>query len=479
MKLKHLFLTALVVGSLASCSKDDDGPNEPVYQQIDSYLSITATPDNKTVTKGGTAEPGDPDREDGASNEQTINNISAVVFYCDAAGTPSELATIKKIDDPVVKEDGSIEIRDIKIKVAAQEAGNISTTVLKLFLLANIEVASNVTDYKTFSTSYFKGIDEYDFNKVMKSGTEAQEVYLPMSSAGLVVKGLVAGTDYNNWVEANEKVVNTEKKENSTDELIKDTQNKYTNTARIPLTRYVARVQLESLTANFDGNYENATFTLTQVSLANVSNASKYIALDNGSLQHVEMNGENYSREAFYRGFPVEINRADYYLARGKYDKNIFSKSYGTINEGTATNGIEFTGKDAVTFKDKTDPKNDNTNEMAQFYVFEFQNIPMTADLPDESNVAVTANNINTMLIITGLWDNGYIKEERNFRIPIRHSNAENDYQIKRNYIYKVHATLTGEGTPNPDKNMLNANVSFSIEVQPWVVIKQIETDVN
>ena len=25
MKLKHLFLTALVVGSLASCSKDDDG----------------------------------------------------------------------------------------------------------------------------------------------------------------------------------------------------------------------------------------------------------------------------------------------------------------------------------------------------------------------------------------------------------------------------------------------------------------------
>lgn len=482
MKLKHLFLSTLVACAFASCS-DDDGPGEPVYQQIDSYLSIAATPDNKTITKGGAAVPGDPEQEAGASNEQTIESIRAVVFYCDAEGNPSELATIKKIDDPTVKADGSIEITDIKIKIAAQAAGDISTTVLKMFLLANIEVADNVTDYATFSTSYFEGIDKYDFNKVMKNNAANTEptgkAYLPMSSTGLLVKGLVAGTDYNNWVEASDRVVKTVKNNDGTENKM-GTNDKYTNAARIPLTRYVARVQLESLTADFGGNYENATFTLTQVSLANVSNASNYIE-NNSSLQHVEMNGDNYSREAFYRGFPENIERADYYLARGKYDKGVFSKIYGTINGKEVEDGIKFGvgGEKFVTFKDATDPENENKNEMAQFYVFEFQNIPMTADLPTESDVTLTPNDINTMLILTGLWDNGYIKEERSFRIPIRHSSEPNDYQVKRNYIYKVHATLTGEGTSNPDKNMLNAFVSFTIDVDKWLVIKQTETDVN
>lgn len=478
MKLKHLFLTTLVVGLLASCSKDDDGPKEPVYQQIETYLSITATPDNKTITKSETAESEDQ-KESGAANEQAIKSIRAVVFYCDAQGNPSDLATIKEIDNPETRLDGSIEIRDIKIKVAAQEAGDISSTVLKLFLLANIEVANGVTDYKTFSTSYFKGIDQYDFNKVMANSGQGQKAYLPMSSEGLAVTGLVAGTDYNNWVEANNKVVNTEKKEGGI-EHIRGESTVYTNNVRIPLTRYVARVQLESLTTDFGNNYENASFTLTQVSLANVSNASKYIATDeNKSLQHVEMNGDNYNRDAFYRGFPEKIDRADYYLARGKYDESIFSKRYGTINEDRVENGISFSGNKKVTFKDATDSKKSNDYEMAQFYVFEFQNIPMTQDLDSESKVSLTTNTIYTMLIVTGFWDNGYVKEERSFRIPIRHSNAENDYQVKRNYIYKVNATLTGEGTPNPDKNMLNAFVSFSIDVDKWGVIKQNENDVN
>lgn len=476
MKLKHLFLTALVVGALASCSKDDDGPKEPVYQQIDTYLSITATPDNKTITKSGTAE--SSGNESGATNEQSIKNIRAVVFYCDADGNPSELATIKKIDDPQTGADGSIEIRDIKIKVAAQEAGEKSSTKLKLFLLANIEVADGVTNYSTFSTSYFKGIDQYDFNKVMAKSGQGQEAYLPMSSDGLTVTGLIAGTDYNNWVEANNKVVNTEKKGNDT-ENIKGTDTPYNNTVRIPLTRYVARVQLESLAANFGNNYEDASFTLTQVSLANVSNASKYVADDATGLQHVEMTNGNYSREAFYRGFPEVIDRADYYLARGKYNEGIFSKRYGTINGGTVENGIVLSGTNRITFKDATVTDTGTSNEMAQFYVFEFQNIPMTADLESESGVSLTSNNIYTMLIITGFWDNGYVKEERSFRIPIRHSNAENDYQVKRNYIYKVNATLTGEGTPNPDKNMLNAFVSFSIDVDKWSVITQNENDTN
>ena len=136
-------------------------------------------------------------------------------------------------------------------------------------------------------------------------------------------------------------------------------------------------------------------------------------------------------------------------------------------------------GMQSIQFDDQTTDDSEGTSPMAQFYVFEFNHISTT---PDEGGVEMPSTatpNINTMLIITGLWDNGPIKEERSFRIPIRHSNDSEDYQVKRNYIYKVHATLTGEGTNNPDKSMLNACVSFSVQVKPWKVIKQTETDIN
>ena len=199
------------------------------------------------------------------------------------------------------------------------------------------------------------------------------------------------------------------------------------------------------------------------MSLANVSNYSLYVE-QSGSLQPGDM-----LKDDFYRGFPETIERADYYLGKGQYAANALSKSY----EGIALSSKKTS---TITFNDQTTQKAEGTHDMAQFYAFEFQSVDVTPD--DKEDLPSTANTkINTMLIITGNWKNGPINEERSFRIPIRHSNE--DYQVKRNYIYKVHATLTGEGTANPDKNMLNACLSFSIDVQPWKVIKQTEDDVN
>ena len=85
---------------------------------------------------------------------------------------------------------------------------------------------------------------------------------------------------------------------------------------------------------------------------------------------------------------------------------------------------------------------------------------------------------IYTSLLLEGEWTNAGVQgSKRYFRIPIKH--GANIYGVKRNYIYKVNATLTGEGTDNPDKSMLNTFVSFSISVQDWHVKKQIEDDVN
>lgn len=473
MKFKHLFLTALVVGALASCSKDDDGPKEPVYQQIETSFSISTTSNGGTISKAeGTVDDGKT--ETGADNERKIKTLTAVVFYDD--GT---FATSKTVTDPEQdQKDFSTSIDGIVVKVAAVEAGQVSETKLKVFLLANVEVPqAALKDYDTFMKSSFSGIIDYSFDKIMNG-----ESYLPMSSQMLEVTGLLAGTDYNNWVESSKETPkytsNVEGKKGQV--LVKQGEtyvpggDVYKPEKRIPLTRYVARVQLESLEVGFGKYYENAQFTLTSVSVANASNSTLYTEND-GSLQP---DGLYKADKDFYRGYPEDIVREDYYLARSQYVPNVFSKVYGNIADGAVSNGIPM-GKDgalSVQFTDKTTSKAEGT-EMAQFYVFEFRHVEVTSDKPEEPLPSSANQNINTMLIITGFWDNGPIKEERSFRIPIRHSGS--DYLVKRNYIYKVNATLTGEGTNNPDKNMLNAFVSFNIEVEPWKVIIQDEEDVN
>ena len=50
---------------------------------------------------------------------------------------------------------------------------------------------------------------------------------------------------------------------------------------------------------------------------------------------------------------------------------------------------------------------------------------------------------------------------------------------VQRNTIYKIYATITGEGSKDPDTSELNACISFSIKVEPWTLITQTETDVN
>lgn len=473
MKLKHLFLSALVVGSLASCSKDDDGPNEPIYQQIETSLSISTTSNSGTILKSS-VEVGKA--EAGEASERTIKTLTAVVFYED--GT---FASTKTVTDPKQDKNFNTSIDGIVVKVAATEAGQVSTTKLKVFLLANITVpTAALADYDAFIASSFNGIADYSFDEVM-SGNE----YLPMSSQELEVTNLLAGTAYNNRVEGSGNVAKFTSNEAGSENMVlveKDGKyapgdDVYSPANRISLTRYVARVQLESLEVNFGNNYEDAAFTLTSVSVANASNASLYVE-NAGNLQPADFYTGN---DAFYRGYPADINRADYYLARSTYSQNVFSKVYGTIEKNVVNDGIKM-GKDGVAsvqFKDRTTNKpEENNNMMAQFYVFEFQKVATTAD--NGQNLPSTANSeINTMLIITGLWYNGPVKEERSFRIPIRHTAADKDFQVKRNYIYKVHATLTGEGTNNPDKSMLNACLSFSIDVQPWQVIKQVEDDVN
>lgn len=454
MKLKHLFFTVLLLGSLASCSDDNNsnGIEIPTEQTFEASLSIATAPKTGVSTKTVT----DADPEKGTQPEDFINSLTALVY--DEGGNLVASKTENAKDGKSV---GTIE--NIIVKVKAEEVGTISSSKFKVYLFANLDVsAKSIVDLKA---GHFEGISNYLFANV-NAGT-TQSAYLPMSSEEIEVKDLIAGTDYDNWyksgaenpeyvLDVNNKIVDiTDGKAEATDKVYTPEDND-----KIELTRYVARIQLEELQTSFQGNQSGASFELTSISLANVSNASNYLGND---LSYVIGKGEKgaYNAEkAFYRGLPRSIVRKDYYLAKGTVSTD-FLKAYSGVTIANNSNKLFTTG---------------TTGDMAQFYAFEFAGYNIAKDDAADG----VAGSVHTMLIIAGkIKDLAGVDPdvERYYRIPIKTTELEKS--VKRNTIYKVSATITGIGSTNPDETLLNACVSFSIKVQPWKVINQTEEDVN
>ena len=106
----------------------------------------------------------------------------------------------------------------------------------------------------------------------------------------------------------------------------------------------------------------------------------------------------------------------------------------------------------------------------------------------DPNNGGSLSGMIQTMLILRGNWypngkteglGNDMVKRDRYYRIPIKQDATSGIIGVQRNTIYKIYATITGEGSKDPDTSELNACISFSIKVEPWTLITQTETDVN
>lgn len=447
MKFKHLLLASLGVCAFASCS-DNNAPKEIEYKDFDAQLSISAVPMNE-ITKASTVESGDD--EIGTVNEQFVHTLTAYVFNS-ADDSYAGMGTATAKDGESVD-----RVEDILIKVKAEKAGDISESTFKVVLLANVK--PDKTPSTLSDLAYFSGIDYYSFDGVKKG-----EQYLPMASTVINIGKLVAGTDYDNWIEnSGTKYTTKENKllqsNGSTIGAEEGEEYKVSDNERIPLTRYVARIQLESLASQFIKGNEEAEFKLEKVYLANVSNASRYTG---ESFEYIIPGGTEgaYDESAFMRG-DFDFTPVDHYLAS--------SSKLPSLTKNYSQNPIVISNAGGkITFKDATMNKldQDNLPEMAQFYAFEFDGYEISE-----------GNTINTSLIIEGTWSNAGFSAKRYFRIPIKHDTDV--ASIKRNYVYKLNATLTGEGTDNPDKSMLNALLNFTISVENWKIIKQIEDDVN
>ncbi|WP_287565098.1 fimbrial protein [Parabacteroides sp.] len=483
MKLRHLLLASFAACAFASCS--DDSSNgieipEENYQMIDANVSLTATALDGIQTKVTT--------EVGSGNEQFIKSLTAYLFYADNDddATNDKFAAMKTVD--AASGSGRLRtIEDIVVKVKATAAGEVSSTQLKVVIFANTALDKTPSTWGDITNGELSNIVSF-----ADVHTSNQATYVPMFSQIVTIGGLVAGTDYDNWVIANgQSVKNTKQADIGSNHttITKGNNDQWTegsayypkeNSAdNISLTRHVARVQLEGLDCNFTQNYKDATFTLTDVYVANVSTKSKLYG--DATAYSLEQATGPFSHGCGYI-------RDDYYLVEGTKSVAQFAKkitegvSIGMTGNDHSKNmsggEVNYSGLAWQKFSDKTASARTNSlPEMAQFYVYEYDGTTHVMTRDSESGGDNPTGNIQTLLILKGTWtNNGVVKENRYYRIPIGDGATTG---VQHNNIYKVYATITGEGSKDPDTSELNACVSFSVKVQPWTVITQHEDDVN
>ena len=429
MKLRNLFLASLAVCTMASCSKDDDGISGP--QEVDAYLSFASTTD--VMTKTSIEKPDDPDKG-GTGKEAKIQSLTAYVFdesgkYVISKHVSLPDGTTESSGEDFDAKDGSITtIKAIHVKVAKPTgSATTSATKFQVLLLANMnELApADLDALKNEKTAAIT-----TFNEIGKS-------YLPMHSDVLTVAGLTpvkeetdgTKTHYLNWYKDNNSCV------------VSDTPTNGTHIATAPqgaaevlLTRSISRVQFTSLESNFTGQYAGVTFKIDSIYLANVRNNATVI-------------GEENTEAAYFRGGPKEFAVIQKLIDPSATVENSFVKKYESLvlsNEGGLLD-VNKLGFD----------KYINANQPRY-----------------------TEEGYLTRLLITGtLKDNGRDLGRKYFHIPLKLK--DNVGNVMSNKFFKVIATITGEGSPNPDEILENACINFSIEVAPWEVIEQTEDDTN
>ena len=449
MKLRNLFLASLAVCTMASCSKDDDGISG--LQEVDAYLSFASTTD--VMTKASDAGVDDA----GNGKEAKIQSLTAYVFD---TSTDNKYVISKHVslegsgtlgEDYNVTGEGENQsitsIKAIHVKVAkpATEGGNSSTT-FKVVLLANTEHYNDVTQLADLKGKTTQDIESLNAEKVGNS-------YLPMHSLELTVGGLKPSSDtkhFMNWYNGASSctsVLATGKGDHKGDDPT-------TGVTKVTMTRSIARVQLVSLNANFsalESAGKTIKFDVTSVFLANVRvNAS--------------VMGEENTEAAFYRGAPESFDELQFLIA---------------LNNSTVDEEL----KAAYSDKSLTTAGDPLTNWNFDKYInanspASIKGIPFTANGNGTYAKGEGDGAYQTRLIIAGnYYDGNQSKGTRYFHIPLKLVGDVGN--VASNKFFKISATITGEGSPNPDEILENACINFNIEVDDWKVVNQTEEDTN
>lgn len=433
MKLRNLFLSTLVVCVCASCSKDDDSIKGPV-EPVDAYISIAATSLTQTkaalptLREESTGET--PKTDIGSDDEKFISTLTAYVFKDEEGDNSlSAIGTAKSENNQSVT-----EITHIPIKVTPDQTDptNPSSSKFIVILVANGKLLTpkNLEEFKTLTLT-----DDIS--------TCIENKRLPMVSESIPCQGLIpivkgtgedgTSTSYaENWVTKNGEIISVKG--------TTDPSSKPKDVTPIELTRLVARVQVDKITFNYPD--ELAQFELENLSIVNVHSTSTFEGGNGGYVKGYKSNKYSPADEWISVDSPIKGNLAQVYneCILGKGETESIDWSVETVKP--------------------TYP---------QFISYAFSN-------PEDVDH-------KTALLISGKFIRNLnapdVKETRNFRVFLDDPKDSAGPMVKRNHIYKLNVTITGEGSSNEDKIELNAHVSAEITVANWSIIEQTEEDAN
>lgn len=435
MKLRSLFLSTLVVCAFASCSKDDDGIKGPV-EPVDAYISVAATASTQTKAALPSLREESTDNSSktdaGSNDERFIETLTAYVFKDEADDKSlAAVATAKSEDEKSVT-----EITHIPIKVTPDEIDpkKPSSSKFIVILVANGKILTprNLDEFKTLTLT-----DEIS--------TCITDRRLPMVSEPIPCSGLipiVKGTGEDgasityaeNWI-TKDKIIPVE-------DQASDPSGKPDGVTPIELTRLVARVQVDKITFKYPD--ELAQFELENLSIVNVHSTSTFEGGNGNYVKGYQSDKYSASDKWISENSSIKTNLAQ------EYTKCIFGKGDG-VNES-----IDW-------------PAATVESTYPQFVSYAFSNLEGVDH--------------KTALLISGKFIRNKnvpdVKETRNFRVFLDDPKDTEGPMVKRNHIYKLNVTITGEGSSNEDKIELNAHVSAEITVAKWTIIEQNEEDAN
>lgn len=234
--------------------------------------------------------------------------------------------------------------------------------------------------------------------------------------------------------------------------------------SKVYVHRLAARVELYTLGVDWKdedlASYKGMYFQLDSIFMANVR-ANSLIGtgdvLENKDAGYLYGGGNNL-KEGTDTDIALNSISAKYLGKALRYGVKMDEQF--VIRQGET---VEISGKYGETGKDsdKDSDKNDYSRENG-FYVMENSSSASSGEHP-------------TTLYLKGSWydvNNNLILPDRYYRIQLENA-------VTRNKIYRIGATLTGKGSPQPGDNKDNLDIEVKITLEDWIVKSLGNINVN
>ncbi|MDL2309991.1 hypothetical protein LJC39_02605 [Parabacteroides sp. OttesenSCG-928-B22] len=258
---------------------------------------------------------------------------------------------------------------------------------------------------------------------------------------------------------------------------------KYQPEEKVLLTRQVARIELESITALFDGGqWAGAKFRLDSVFMVNMRPGTLLTPGTNGEYEWIQTIAEDidFNSELFYRGGPASYTKDMHYIY-----------PTATVSDETNAKFLKDYLADKIVIDDKVKYEFGADGKAPMFSCYAFENHTVYSSSFDKETGTLTVNKSgDTRMILVGEIElaNGRTELEDGtklgktyFQIPIKGtvtggSGATHD-SVYRNWVYKINVNITGLGSDGPDLKDHYVAIQPVITVENWKYVKQVETD--